>query len=108
MFARLRVKKKAWATTGGVRETANISNEGDFVVKNLTESEELYIVTPSKFSGPYEFSEKINEKWSKYEPLGKVKTIDVDRHVLSLLKQNGSFHIYASWGHHRGLKKEIC
>jgi hypothetical protein len=79
------------------RETVNVANPGDYVVENQTEAKELYIVSGSKFEQRYTEERKLDDGWVLYKPLGRVKAIEVNRTVLNLLHQQGSFFISSPW-----------
>ena len=66
-------------------ETQNIAKEGDFVVRNITEAEEMYILTAEKFNSRYEFKADTDNEWKLYKPLGKIKGIKVDNKILRKL-----------------------
>jgi hypothetical protein len=80
------------------RETVNIANNGDYVVENQTGAKELYIVSGAKFEQRYAEESKLDDGWCVYKPLGRVKGLEVDRTVLNLFQQQGSFYISAPWG----------
>lgn len=80
------------------RETVNIARSGDYVVENQTGAKELYIVSGAKFEQRYAEEKRLDDGWSVYKPLGRVKGIEVDRTVLNLFQQQGSFYISAPWG----------
>jgi hypothetical protein len=80
------------------RETVNIARAGDYVVENQTGAQEQYIVSGPKFEQRYTVESKLNDAWSLYRPLGRVKALEVDRCVLNLFHQQGAFYIMAPWG----------
>lgn len=79
--------------TADGKETQNTAKEGDFVVKNLTGAGEMYILTAKKFNARYELKENIDETWSLYRPLGKVKALQV-----KLETSSKEIYILAPWG----------
>lgn len=79
-------------------ETQNIAQAGDYIVKNLTKSEETYVVEKEKFAKLYRFSKKVDDSWGEYIPLGKIKALQVTPELLSLLDQTSPFLILAQWG----------
>ncbi|CAA6827187.1 MAG: Unknown protein [uncultured Thiotrichaceae bacterium] len=79
-------------------ETQNIAEAGDYIVKNLTRSEEMYIVPKEKFPRLYQFSKNIDDSWDAYIPKGQIKALEVTPQVLSLLEQTSPFLILAPWG----------
>jgi len=80
------------------RETINTANAGDYVVENQTGAREQYIVSGDKFRQRYTEDTKLEDEWSLYNPRGQVKGIEVDRGVLNMFNQEGSFYIKAPWG----------
>ncbi len=89
-------------------ETQNIAKEGDFVVRNITEAEEMYILTAEKFNSRYEFKADTDNEWKLYKPLGKIKGIKVDNKILRKLgikKGAKEFYIMANWGEKMIVKK---
>jgi hypothetical protein len=79
------------------RETVNVANSGDYVVENQTGAKERYIVSGTKFEQRYAEESSLDDGWALYEPLGRIKAIEVDRTVLSLFGQQGAFFINAPW-----------
>ncbi len=78
-------------------ETANVAKPGDYVVRNATRSEELYIVSEVTFSKRYDLLEKIDDTWSRYQGKGEVMALEIDDQVLAVIGKNDSFHIMAPW-----------
>lgn len=90
-------------------ETKNIAKDGDYIVKNDTEAKEMYILTEKKFNSRYELKEKIDDIWSKYKPLGKVRAINVDNELFKILGLDNNineFYILAAWGEKMVVKKD--
>lgn len=81
-----------------IKETSNTANAGDYIVKNLTHSEETYIVPREKFPKLYTFSKTLDDTWSEYQPKGRVQALAVTPELLSRLKQTSPFSIVAPWG----------
>ena len=90
--------EKIVSTVESGRETVNTAGAGDYVVENQTGAKEQYIVSRDKFKQRYSEDRKIDDEWSLYKPLGLVKGIQVDRSILNIFQQEGSFYITASWG----------
>jgi hypothetical protein len=78
------------------RETSNVAGEGDYVVRNLTEAGELYIVRAAVFRERYELEEP-SDHWSRYRPLGRVRALEVGDTLLTLLAVRSPFYIEPSW-----------
>lgn len=84
-------------TSSGI-ETKNIARDGDFVVKNLTEALELYIVPGNKFYKRYTLVGEQNNEWKIYRPLGEVFAVEINTGLLTFLEQTSPFLIQAPWG----------
>lgn len=79
-------------------ETKNIAAVGDFVVKNTTNAQEMYILTKEKFNKRYKFSKKLDNTWDIYKPIGTIKAVLADNSLLKSLKINeNEFYIVTSW-----------
>ena len=90
-------KVKTYTSDG--LETENVAKSSDFVVKNMTESKEEYILSDEKFNSRYELkTENVDDAWSLYKPTGKVKAIKVDNNILDVFSiENSEFYIIAAW-----------
>ncbi len=89
-------------------ETQNMAKEGDVVVKNSTEAEEMYILSEAKFNSRYELKSDVDNEWKLYRPLGKIKGIKVGNKVLKQLgieKGTKEFYIMANWGEKMVVRK---
>jgi hypothetical protein len=84
------------STTSAGVETVNTAREGDYVVMNLTQARETYIVRGSTFRERYELDQALDE-WSRYRPLGRVIALEVSEPLLTLLQVQSPFYIEASW-----------
>ena len=88
-------------------ETKNISSNGDFVVKNTTNAQEMYILTKEKFDKRYKFSKKLDNTWNIYKPIGIIKAVLVDDNLLKNLKiDENEFYIITSWNEKMIVKKD--
>ena len=89
-------------------ETKNIAKNGDFVVKNVTDAGEEYILTESKFNSRYEFKGNYDGDWKIYRHLGKIRGIKVNSKIMSqlgIVKGKKEFYIIANWGEKMIVKK---
>jgi hypothetical protein len=86
------------STTADGEETTNTASEDDYVVQNLTDAKEKYLVGRAKFEARYTLTETVNEGWSKYLPKGEVLAIEITRHVTDRLNVGEEFYIMAPWG----------
>ena len=88
-------------------ETKNIASNGDFVVKNTTNAQEMYILTKEKFDKRYKFSKKLDNTWNIYKPIGIIKAALVDDNLLKNLKiDENEFYIITSWNEKMIVKKD--
>lgn len=83
--------------TADGEETVNFAKADDMVVKNLTQSEEKYIVGKEKFDTLYQEIEKIDGEWKLYRPLGEVCATEISRDVTSRLNVGEEFFVIAPW-----------
>jgi hypothetical protein len=86
------------SVTGDGRETENTAKAGDWIVRNTTQAREEYIVGADKFESRYRRVGDLDEQWSRYQPLGEVRAVEVDGAVLELLGKSTTFFIEAPWG----------
>jgi hypothetical protein len=84
-------------TSSGV-ETKNTACQGDFVVRNLTEAMEAYIVSGNKFSARYTLVAEEGDGWKRYQPRGEVFALEIKAEVIGLLGRTSPFEIEAPWG----------
>jgi hypothetical protein len=84
--------------TSSAVETWNTAREGDFVVQNLTEAMEIYIVSGSKFSKRYTLVGEEDDGWKRYRPHGDVFALEIKTEIMDLLERTSPFVIEAPWG----------
>lgn len=84
-------------TSSGV-ETENTARKGDFVVRNLTEAMEIYIVSAIKFSERYTLIDENEDGWKRYKPRGEILVLEINIEILHLLERTSPFFIEAPWG----------
>lgn len=77
--------------TNDGKEISNIAKQGDFVVRNLTNAKEKYILTPEKLKSRYKKADAAENRWSvhgdwwtKYKAIGSVKGIRYNAETLKL------------------------
>lgn len=85
------------SVTQSGEETTNRAGGNDVVARNSTDAKELYIITIDKFRQRYEGADEPGEDWKDYLPLGKVKALEVNQEVMSLLNIGSVFLIEAPW-----------
>ena len=86
------------STVESGRETVNTAGAGDYVIENQTGAREQYIVSAEKFRQRYAEDRELDDGWTLCRPMGQVKGIEVDRSILNMFQQEGSFYITAPWG----------
>ncbi len=79
-------------------ETENKAEKGDYIVKNLTEAGEQYIIRKDKFKMRYEYLETGTDRFKRYKAIGKIKAIAVSEDVMKLLNRKEEFFFMAPWG----------
>ena len=84
--------------TSDGEETTKTAADGDFVVKNLTEAQEQYLVGKDKFNARYTYVEDVDEEWKLYNPVGEVMGIEISRDLTTMLGAGEEFFIMAPWG----------
>ena len=84
-------------TSSGV-ETRNTACQGDFVVRNLTEAMEAYIVSGNKFSARYTLVAEEEDGWKRYQLRGEVFALEIKVEIIGLLGRTSPFEIEAPWG----------
>lgn len=87
-------------------ETKNTAKEGDFIVKNTTDAEEMYILTEEKFNKRYTYVKNLDNIWNMYQPIGKIKAVKVNNSLLKKLSNSEeNFYIITSWNENMIVKK---
>jgi len=84
--------------TGDGKETINTAEEGDFLVKNMTEAGEMYLVSARKFEARYTYLQDAGEGFSEYRSTGKVIALELTPEILDKLNLSSPFHFEAPWG----------
>ena len=86
-------------------ETANVAEQGDVVVRNLTEAKEEYIVPnirkgdeDGKFDKLYSLVEPVDDVWSLFDPKGEVMALEISRELTAQLDVGEEFYVMAPWG----------
>lgn len=79
-------------------ETKNTASIGDYIVRNTTDAREMYIVKASKFEKRYVYSSSLEEEWSIYKAIGKIKAIKIDEDLITKLGVEDEFYFMAPWG----------
>jgi hypothetical protein len=85
------------SVTSTAVETINTASAGDFVVENMTEAREQYLVSHEKFLQRYVLAGIRDGGWSLYDPLGEIVGLEIEAQVLALLDCPSPFSIIAPW-----------
>lgn len=91
-------------TDDGV-ETRNVSNPGDFIIRNQTVAGEEYIVKPKKFAERYRFKRKLKDGFSEYEAKGSIMALEMDEALFAEMNRKKYFRFIAPWGEHMLVRK---
>jgi tetratricopeptide (TPR) repeat protein len=86
------------SVTADGEETSKMATAGEMVIKNLTVAREEYLVSQTTFEDRYTSTEKVDDSWTLYDPLGEIRAIEITREVTELLNVGDEFFIMASWG----------
>lgn len=99
VYARRSVEgEKVETYIGGIKETQNVAKSGDYVVKNMTDSEEEYILPSDKFQGRYEYKSRFDDTWDIYMATGKCRALLFDNEIKELIGKEKEFKFIAAWG----------
>jgi hypothetical protein len=99
VFAReAREGEEIQTITGDGLETTNTAKAGDFIIKNQTDAEEMYIIGAEKFHARYDFLKEGPDGFSVYSAKGKVLGIKVNEELLKQLNLPDEFYLIAPWG----------
>ncbi len=106
IYARKAIRgEKIQTITADGLETSNTAKEGDFIVKNQTDAQEMYIMGSKKFNERYRLLGEADEDFSEYEPLGKVIGLELTPDLLTELRLDAEFEFIAPWGEKMVAKK---
>ncbi len=86
-------------------ETTNTAKKGDFVVKNQTGAQEMYIVTKEAFYKRYRLLKEDGGEFSEYQSIGKVIGVELTPSLLNRLGFKTEFEFVAPWGEKMVAKK---
>ncbi len=87
-------------------ETINTAKEGDFIIKNQTEAEEMYIIGHSKFNERYDLLREAEDHFSLYKAKGKVIALEMTSSLLSKFNLDSVFYFIAPWSEEMVTKKD--
>lgn len=79
-------------------ETRNRAQPGDKVVENLTRAREQYLVSDETFGQRYRAVAELDDTWTEYAPLGKVRAIEITAELVARLGVGDEFLLLAPWG----------
>lgn len=85
-------------TTKDGKETTNQAKVGDYIVRNQTEANEEYVMSPKNFRSRYVYKKRSMASYNEYEPIGKIYAVEVDKRFLKKFKLESKFYFEASWG----------
>lgn len=95
--AAIKGQKISTVTQDGL-ETINQAKAGDFIVKNLTEAGERYLLSEENFAKRYRRIRDEASGYALYESTGIIRAIQLDAELLQILDQEACFHFEAPWG----------
>ena len=87
-------------------ETTNTAKAGDFIIKNQTDSGEMYIIGAEKFHARYDFLTDAEDGFFEYTAKGKVMGVEMNDDLLKRLNLSDVFYLIAPWGEEMVIKKD--
>ncbi len=87
-------------------ETQNTAQKGDYIVRNLTDAKEQYIIKSDKFELRYKYLNDADGDFKRYQAIGEIKAIVVSDVVLDMLNAKQEFYFMAPWGEKMIAKKD--
>lgn len=84
-------------TSDGV-ETVNHAKPGDYLVKNQTAAEEVYVVKADKFKQRYQWLRHAEEGFEEYRPTGRVTAVELSPERCAAMRIPAEFYFEAPWG----------
>lgn len=81
-------------------ETVNTARAGDMLVRNTTQAGEMYLMSADKFAARYQAiaGGEAPEGFSAYQPIGRIRAIELTPELLEALGLSAAFVFMASWG----------
>lgn len=86
-------------------ETKNTAQGGEYIVRNTTEANEMYIVKGEKFEKRYKYIEDLDDEWGIYKAMGVIKAVEVDKKLIKSMGTEEEFFFMAPWGEKMVVKK---
>ena len=106
VYARKAVKgEKILTITDDGLETFNTAKDGDFVVKNQTDAQEMYNMSSKNFNKRYRLLREAEDGFSEYLQIGKVIGLELTISLLAELELDTEFNFIAPWGEKMVAKK---
>lgn len=79
-------------------ETENKAGSDDYIVQNLTEASESYLISKEKLAERYAFVEAKDAECSLYKPIGSILAIQLTEELIQAYDLSSEFNFVASWG----------
>lgn len=86
-------------------ETTNIADADDYVVQNLTDAKEQYIVDTPVFEKKYELAKDLDNEFDQYSPVNPMIVLELTEAILTKLELPNEFHFEAAWGEPMRIRK---
>lgn len=78
-------------------ETFNIAREGDYLVQNLTDASELYLVPKDKFEKRYSRVEQVDENSALYQSTTQISALELTEGLIQTLSLPQTIYFIAPW-----------
>ncbi len=96
-------RKVVTRTSSGI-ETENTASPGDYIVENITEAGEQYVLRAAKFKQLYKKTQSFKNGKRVYLPKGRVHGVQIDEEICQILGAGKKFEIMAPWGQPQTLR----
>lgn len=79
-------------------ETINTALSGDYIIRNQTGAQEMYVIGGAKFAQKYAWLKSGKDGFDEYRPLGQIIALEVSEALLRDLNWPPKFQFTAAWG----------
>lgn len=99
VYAKRLTREEAVATyTADGLETTNEGHQGDYVVRNQTNAQEQYVLTPEKFEDRYQWIGHAEDGFEEYQAVGQIIAVELSAEHCAALGLAEEWTFEAAWG----------
>jgi len=84
--------------TSDGRETTHQAKPGDYLMRNATQAQEMYVVKADYFEERYQFLREAEEGFALYRASGEIDALELSDANLNALGLEAPFQFEAPWG----------